>query len=237
MWNISEKKFRNYISNIVIVMVLVCLFSLTYLGGSVNVFSSSNNEVYYHGNLNNKNITLMFNVYMGEEYIEPILELLQKYNAKATFFVGGCWVSKNSDLLKKIYNTGHEIGNHGYWHKDHKALSQSQNESEIYLTHKLVKSCIDKDMLLFAPPSGSFNQTTLKVATNLGYKTIMWTKDTIDWRDQDKDLIYNRAIKSPSGGDLILMHPTKETLNALEGVLIFYTNNGYKLTTVSENIA
>ena len=227
MLKISETKFRNYVSNIIIVVVIVCLFSLTYLGGTVRVFSSSNDKVYYHGNLNNNNISLMFNVYMGSEFIQPILQTLEKYNAQATFFVGGCWVSKK----------GHEIGNHGYWHKDHKTLSQNQNESEIYLTHELVKSCINKDMLLFAPPSGSYNQTTLKVATYLGYKTIMWTKDTIDWRDQDQELIYDRAIKSPCGGDLILMHPTKATMLALEKVLFFYSNKGYKLTTVSENIA
>ena len=237
MLKISEKRFRNYISNIVIIVVIICLFSLTYLGGTVKVFSSSNNKVYYHGNLNNKNISLMFNVYMGSEFIEPILQTLEKYNAYATFFVGGCWVAKNSELLKEIDKKGHEIGNHGYWHKDHKILNQSQNESEIYLTHEIVKSYINKDMLLFAPPSGSYNQTTLNVATNLGYKTIMWTKDTIDWRDQNQELIYNRAVKSPCGGDLILMHPTKATMLALENVLIFYFNNGYKLTTVSENIA
>lgn len=237
MKKLSVKIFRNYFSNIVICFILICLFSLTYLGGAVKVFSSSNNEVFYHGNLNKKNISLMFNVYMGSEFIEPILSILEKYNAKVTFFVGGSWVSKNTDLLVEIDAKGHEIGNHGYWHKDHKNISQSQNESEIYLTHKIVKSTIDKDMTLFAPPSGSYSQTTIKVASNLGYKTIMWTKDTIDWRDQNIELIYTRAIKNDCGGDLILMHPTKSTLEALERVVLFYCNNGYKLTTVSENIA
>ena len=237
MKRLSEKTFRNYVSNVAIIFMLVCLFSLTYLGGTVRVFSSNDYEVLYHGNLSNKNISLMINVYMGTEYIVPIIEILEQYNAKATFFVGGSWVVKNSDILSKIDCAGHEIGNHGYWHKDHKNLNQDQNQNEMFLTHEIVKNTIGKDMLLFAPPSGSYSQTTLKVASNMGYKTIMWTKDTIDWRDQDIDLIYERATKNHNGGDFILMHPTKSTVDALENIVRFYINNGYKLTTVSENIA
>ena len=237
MKKISVKNFRKYVSNFAIGLMLVCLFSLTYLGGTAKVFSSNSYDALYHGNLESKNVSIMINVYMGTEYIEPMLEVFEKNNAKATFFVGGSWVAKNSEVLKLIDQKGHEIGNHGYWHKDHKNISEQKNQEEMLLTHEIVKATIEKDMLLFAPPSGSFSQTTLKVSSSMGYKTIMWTKDTIDWRDQDTELIYSRAIKNPKGGDFILMHPTKCTLQALERVVQFYTNNGYNLTTVSENIA
>ncbi|MBQ3494720.1 MAG: polysaccharide deacetylase family protein [Clostridia bacterium] len=237
MKNISAKNFRNVVSNVSIAIMLIFLFSITYLGGAVGVFSTSNFEAIYNGNRSSNNVSIMINVYMGSEFIPSILETLKKHNAKATFFVGGVWVSKNSDLLKNIDENGHEIGNHGYWHKDHKNISEQKNQEEMYLNHKLVKSVINKDMLLFAPPSGSYSQTTLKVAASLGYKTIMWTKDTIDWRDQDETLIYNRATKNPCGGDLILMHPTQSTTKTLEKIIEFYINKGYKLTTVSENIS
>lgn len=237
MKKISEGFFRKYIVNATLVMMIVFIFSLTILGQSTQVFSSSTYAPYYNGNKENNNVSLMFNVYMGSEYIDNILDELKYGNAKATFFIGGSWAVKNSELLAKIYNNGHEIGNHGYWHKDHKTISYEKNMSEISLTHKVVKELINYEMTLFAPPSGSYSEKTLKVAQQMGYKTIMWNKDTIDWRDKDSDLIYKRAIKNPSNGDLILMHPTECTLKALRNIISFYNQSGYKLTTVSENIA
>ena len=91
-------------------------------------------------------------------------------------------------------------------------------------------------MTLFAPPSGAYNNKTLEIANNLNYKTIMWSKDTIDWRDKDENLIYSRATNNAKNGDLILMHPTQETLSALPKIIEFYKNNNFNLTTVSNNI-
>lgn len=203
----------------------------------MNVWTSSAVEPYYNGNKENNNITIMINVYWGTEYIKPMLDIFAKYDIKTTFFVGGIWVSKNADVLQQIINQGHEIGNHGYFHKDHQNLSYEQNEEEISTTHKIVQSISNLEMNLFAPPSGSFSKTTLEVASNLGYQTIMWTRDTIDWRDKDTDLIYQRFITNAKGGDLILAHPTKNTVEALESAINYFINNDFTLTTVSNNIS
>ena len=91
-------------------------------------------------------------------------------------------------------------------------------------------------MNLFAPPGGSYNSNTTKAAEFLGYKTIMWTRDTIDWRDHNTSLIYNRAVVDMCGGDLILMHPTENTVEALANIICYAKNHGFKLTTVSETL-
>ena len=91
-------------------------------------------------------------------------------------------------------------------------------------------------MNLFAPPSGAYNSTTIDVADELGYKTIMWSKDTIDWRDKDTDIIFQRATNNVTGGDLILMHPTEATLEALPKILDYYRSNNLTVCTVSQNI-
>ena len=237
MRKVGLKGFRNVISNIVICSVLITLFFLSYAGGVLNVFTSSAIEPFYNGNRESKNITIMINVYWGTEFIQPILDILDKYNIKTTFFVGGVWVSKNGDVLEKIIDKGHEIGNHGYFHKDHKNLTYEQNANEISSTHEIVKNITGVEMNLFAPPSGSFNKTTLEVANSLNYQTIMWSRDTIDWRDKDTDLIYQRFIKDAKGGDLILAHPTKNTVEALDSAIKYLIDNGFVLTTVSENIS
>jgi len=179
----------------------------------------------------------MINVYWGTEYLDDILKILKDNGIKTTFFIGGTWASKENDILKKIIADGHEIGNHGYYHKEHEHLSYERNREEIEICHKLVASITGVEMNLFAPPGGSFSQTTLSVAQSLGYKTIMWSRDTIDWRDKDANLIYERATKDLKGGDLVLMHPTKCTLEALPSIINYITAHNLSATTVSECIA
>jgi peptidoglycan/xylan/chitin deacetylase (PgdA/CDA1 family) len=104
------------------------------------------------------------------------------------------------------------------------------------MTEDLVEKLCGIKMALFAPPSGAFNKRTVGIANSLGYKTILWTHDTIDWRDQDENLIYNRATKDASAGDLILCHPTECTANTLERIIIKYKELGFKINTVSSNI-
>jgi probable sporulation protein (polysaccharide deacetylase family) len=230
-------KFRNVFANGIIAFVLIGLFFITYTSDALSAFSSTDTcNPIYAGNVSSKNITLMFNVYWGNEYLDGILEVLDENDITTTFFIGGTWAEKYPELLQKIYDKGHEIANHGYYHKDHASISYQRNTEEIKNTHDLVKQQLGIEMNLFAPPSGSFSNTTLEIADSLGYRTIMWTRDTIDWRDQNASLIYERAIKNANGGDLILMHPTNKTLEALPNIIQTLKEKGFTLTTVTENL-
>lgn len=233
----NERKFEIHVTNLILILLVAGVFFLAFTSNITSVFSDNKLEAIYCGNSKNNKVSLMINVYWGTEYIEPMLEVLENENVKVTFFVGGTWVASNNEVLQKIYEAGHEIGNHGYYHKDHKYLSYERNQEEIYITHKLVKELINVEMTLFAPPSGSYGQTTLSVASNLGYKTIMWSKDTIDWRDKDSEVCYSRATKNAKNGDLILMHPTEHTLKALPNIIKYYKDKNFILTTVSDNIS
>ncbi len=224
--------------NCVIAFVLSIVALFTFYGVNYVRASKIINGVYYCGDENSKKVSLMINVYWGTEYLDDMLQILKDNDVKTTFFVGGTWAVAQSDMLEKIYKAGHEIGNHGYSHKDQGKLSAENNLKEISTTHELVKKLIGVEMNLFAPPSGSYNKKTVEMANSLGYKTIMWTdgRDTIDWRDKDSDLIYNRAIKNCKGGDFVLMHPTEATKNALDKIIKTLKNSGFSLCTVSENL-
>lgn len=231
-----KKHKISIISNAIIFSMLVVLSVVTLLPNKFVAVSSASNSPIYHGNTDKKQVSFMINVYWGTEFIEQIMKIFDKYNAKTTFFVGGSWVEKNNNLLKLMDEKGHEIANHGYLHKDHKKLDYKGNFDEISLTNKLIKNVIGKDVKLFAPPSGSFSKTTLEVASKLEMQTIMWSKDTIDWRDKDSNLVFTRATKNLACGDLILAHPTKHTVEALDKILQFYIEKGYSIVTVSQNI-
>lgn len=231
-------KLRKWVVNGIIAFILCFVAGFAAIAGFEGIVSVSTTVcgVYYNGDKTSKNISLMINVYWGTEFVQPMLEIMAEKGVKTTFFVGGTWAVKESECLENIYNAGHEIGNHGYHHKDHDKISEEENINQIKNTHTIVKELIGIDMNLFAPPSGAYNKTTVASASGLGYKTIMWTRDTIDWRDHNADLIYNRAIKNACGGDLVLMHPTEATLKALPRIIDALQSQGFSLTTVSENI-
>ena len=235
-YDVKSKVFVNVVANVVLVAV-VCIVALAVFGGGViSVFSENKNAPIYRGNGENC-ISLMINVYWGNEYLEEMLKILAKYNVKCTFFVGGSWVAKYPELLKAIADGGHEIGNHGYNHKQHSKLTHLQNSDEILACSRMIFATIGVKPTLFMPPSGDFGENTLKSAEDCGMKVIMWSRDTIDWRDKNEQVIYERCTKNIKSGELVLMHPTLCTKNVLENVIKYYQESGYKVVTVSENIS
>lgn len=234
-----ENFFRNVVCNIIIVVLIFSMAFFTLKKENEQTLLVSNSEyngTIYAGDKNSNKVSLMINVYWGTEFVEKFLYIFDKYQIKTTFFIGGIWASSNPDLLRKIQSKGHEIASHGNTHKEHGKFGYEINYEEISKCHTIIKDILNIDMNLFAPPGGSYNSNTIKAANDLGYKTIMWTRDTIDWRDHDTELIYNRAVTLMKGGDLILMHPTENTVQATERIIEYAINHGLKITTVSDTL-
>ncbi|MBO5737212.1 MAG: polysaccharide deacetylase family protein [Clostridia bacterium] len=224
-------------TNLVLSVLILSIGALCLSPMEESVTTKSDNaNVYRCADEAAEGVSLMFNVYWGTDEVYRILCILSEYDAKATFFIGGCWADDNVDCLKAIYDAGHEIGNHGYFHKDHTQLNESDNQREINDCNRFIQLAIGVKPTLFAPPSGAYNGDTVAVATELGMSTILWSKDTIDWRDKNAALIYSRATKNVGVGDFILMHPIKETADALPDILKFYQKSGLKSVTVSQNL-
>ena len=212
----------------IVALIAVLFFVCNPLPSSVAAYSPI-----YSGDKEYGSVALMFNVYEGSDNVEKILKILENNRITCTFFVGGVWAEKNILLLKKMAERA-EIGNHGYLHLDHKELSARRNLEEIMLCHNLVKTTCGITMNLFAPPSGSFGDDCLSVCADNGYRVIMWSKDTIDWRDKDYQLITKRATSDIQSGDLILMHPTDQTVVALPYIIAAIKDKGLSMATVSE---
>lgn len=231
----KSKIFVNIVANVVLVAIIAVVALVVFGGGATSAFSKNDYAPIYRGSGENC-VSLMVNVYWGNEYLADMLQVLQNHNVKCTFFVGGSWAAKYPELLKKIVDDGHEIGNHGYNHKQHSKLTYQQNVDEISACNKIVFSYIAATPKLFMPPSGDFGDNTVQSAKDCDMKMIMWSRDTIDWRDKNEDLIYERCTKNIRSGELILMHPTLCTKNVLEKVICTLQDSGFKLVTVSENI-
>ncbi|MBS6475968.1 MAG: polysaccharide deacetylase family protein [Clostridiales bacterium] len=216
------------------VLLLLAVFSLGG-NGAVQVFTGNQTAI-YKAETTEPVVGLMVNVYWGTEYIEPYLELFEQYHVKATFFLGGIWAKDNPDLVTKIVEKGHELGNHGYNHKLPSKNSAETIYSEIEKTDAIISEITGNKSKVYAPPAGDFNESTLKSAAQLGYRTIMWSIDTIDWRDKDSAKIKRRIMDNLQPGSFILMHPTADTLTALKTVLPECVEKGYRFETISELI-
>jgi len=225
---------RNTIFQLFIISLLFILLFFFNSTDAVTVLNASLKPPIYKGNENNPIIAFECNVVWGTEYIIPMLEIFKEYDIRITFFIGGEWAKENPELLKRLADEGHEIGNHGYSHKHHGKLDFDQNKEEILKTEKEIESIIGIKTNLFAPPYGEYNDNTLRAADSIGYKTIMWSIDTIDWRRDGKDKIIERVMKNPHNGALVLMHPTADTVAALPVIIESLQSQGYKIGTVSD---
>ncbi len=237
MKKLSKRGRLSLITNLILGVIITAVFAISFLPDrTVPIYGKDKTYAVYNGNRDYKNVSLMFNVYENTAVVLDIIDVLDEYGAKATFFVGGCWADDNEDALKQIVGHGHELGNHGYFHKEHKNLDYTANRQEIYLTGVVTKALCGVTPTLFAPPSGSFSQSTLDACKDLGYTCIMWSKDTIDWRDKVEEKVFKRATNNLENGDLVLMHPKEHTLKALPRILDFYKSAGFSAVTVSECI-
>lgn len=235
--NVAQTKFCGAITNVVLSAVLLMLSAVCFSGSGDPVSAVGETDVYRNGVRGTDCVSLMFNVYENTEIVCDISDLLVEYGAKATFFVGGCWADDNASCLKKLVRDGHEIGNHGYFHKDHAALSFQANKTEIASCNRVVEVFTGQKPVLFAPPSGAYGKDCIGAADEEGMKTVLWSRDTIDWRDKDAALVFKRATSGVQGGDLVLMHPKEHTYSVLKDVLVYYKNHSLRVVTVSENLS
>lgn len=186
-----------------------------------------------------KVVALTFDAAWGNEDTQKILDILEKHNVKVSFFATGGWVEAYPDDVKKIIEAGHAFGNHSENHKFMTRLTDEQKKQELMKVHDKVKALTGYEMCLFRPPYGDYNDAVVKVADSLGYYTIQWSVDSLDWKDYGVDSIVRTVTqhKSLDSGAIILMHNgAKYTADALDSIITSLEEQGYSFVTVAELI-
>ncbi|WP_164668950.1 polysaccharide deacetylase family protein [Virgibacillus doumboii] len=187
----------------------------------------------YRGHPDKDMVALIINVSWGTEYIPSILNILKEHNVKATFFIEGKWAKENADYVKMIDEQGHVIGNHAYNHPDMGRLSGKEIREQINQTNEILEAIIDKRPKWFAPPSGSFNDQVVKTADDLNLETILWSVDTIDWKNPSVSVMMNRVVSNIHPGATVLMHPTSSIVQGLDSLIVNIKEQGYKIGTIA----
>jgi probable sporulation protein (polysaccharide deacetylase family) len=186
----------------------------------------------YRGHPDKKMVAFTINVAWGNEYIPDMLEILKKHNVTATFFLEGRWAKENPALAKMIADE-QEVGNHSYTHPDMKTLSTSSIQEQLVKTNEVIEATTNKKVKWFAPPSGSYRDAVVEIASELGMGTIMWTVDTIDWQRPEPSVLINRVMGKIHPGAIILMHPTSSTAKSLDVLIRGLKKQGYEIANVS----
>lgn len=159
------------------------------------------------------------------------LELLKKYNAKATFFMVGRSVAGNEEIIKQVVAEGHQIGNHSWSHPLLTKISLEQAKSQINDTTEALKKASGQDIHIMRPPYGGIN-ATIQAAVDQSF--ILWDVDTLDWKYRNTASIM-KEVRKARPGSIILMHDIHQTsINALPTVLQYLTEQGFELVTIDE---
>ena len=187
----------------------------------------------YKGNPEKPMVSFIINVAWGNEYLSDMLATLKQHHVTTTFFLEGRWAQKYPELAQMITDAGHEVGNHSFTHPDMKNLSTVQIQQEITKTNGVIKATTGSIPKWFAPPSGSFKDEVVKIASNEEMGTIMWSVDTIDWQKPTPDVLIQRVMSKVHNGAIILMHPTAATAQSLEQLIIQIKNKKLQINTVS----
>lgn len=225
-------------------LVCVCVLiigAFVYLPSVVSVSSSVNGRdlPIYCVQTDNPQIALTFDAAWGNEDTEQILSILEKHHVKVTFFATGGWVESYPDDVKAILASGHDIGNHSENHKNMSQLGTEEMKSELMEVHEKVKNLTGYEMTLFRPPYGDYSNEVIQTATSLGYYSIQWDVDSLDWKDYGVDSIVDTVCnhKHLGNGSIILCHNgAKYTAQALDTLITTLQDKGYEFVKVSDLI-
>lgn len=205
----------------------------------ISVCSVQNNTPVYKSNADGgKKIALTFDDGPHPSKTKNILDILDKYDVKATFFVIGVNVKNYCSSFKDILERGHEIGNHTY---NHKALNSNVKEiisEEISKTEEEIRKNGGQSTNLIRPPCGLYNEKLIKLAMQNDYKIVLWNIDTNDWAHAKSEEMTKNVLNKVKGGDIILFHDyisgISNTADALDEIIPKLIEQGYEFVTVTE---
>lgn len=184
-----------------------------------------------------KVVALTFDHSWGNKFTPSILDTLKKNEIKSTFFIMGPWAKKFPEVAQRMVADGHEIASHGFRHENYGDMTVEWVKEDIQKAHTQIKEVTGVEPNLLRPPNGHYSQKSLQATHELGYKTIIWNVDSLDWKNPGRDVIVDRIMKRLKPGAVILMHASDtpvQTAEALPILLDKIKAEGYKLVTVGE---
>ena len=184
-----------------------------------------------------KAIALTFDISWGTKTPPLVLSVLEQMNQRATFFLSGPWSRRYPETVKAIADAGHEIASHGEAHVNLSTLTASGISDNLTKAHLTLREIAGVEARFMRPPNGDYDDTVVDAAKSLGYETVIWAVDSLDWKNPGVATMVSRVTKLSFPGAIILFHASdssKETHIALPETLTSLRDMGYKIVTLGE---
>ncbi len=236
---IRPEKFKTLLLAFATAVMVAVLSISVYFTGAYAVFYGNTPRLVpiYSVEREEKVCAITFDCAWGTEYTDAILSALKNSSVRATFFMVEFWAEKYPGFVKKIDESGCEIGTHSSTHSYMSKLNAEGIKSELSTSSQAIKDVTGKEVELFRPPYGDYDDELIKTASELGYYTIQWDVDSLDWKDLSASDIAMRVINGVKNGSIILMHNNGlHTAEAVPVILETLKNRGYSFVPVGELI-
>lgn len=221
--------------------LMVSVFAVTALISNKNIavsntFQDRELPIYRVCRDDNK-MSISFDAAWGNEDTQEIIDILAKYNVKATFFVVGDWVDKYPESVKALSDAGHEVMNHSDTHPYMTSLSSAEILEEANACSDKIEKITGVRPILLRPPYGDYNNNVISTLSENGYYCIQWDVDSLDWKDLSADEITDRVMKNVGSGSIVLFHNAAlHTPEALPGIIESLQGKGLEIVKISELI-
>lgn len=203
--------------------------------------------VFYGGNLrrlpiysvgtDEKKVAISFDCAWGVDYTDKLLEIMREKQVCATFFMVEFWTEKYPEYVKKIDESGHEIGTHSATHPHMSKLSAEAIVKELTTSSEAITNITGKKVEVFRPPFGDYNDTLIETAENMGLFTIQWDVDSLDWKNLSADEITKRVTGKVKNGSIVLFHNNGlHTAEALPKIIDILQKQGYIFVRIGDLI-
>lgn len=233
-----DKKAAIKITAVLLLVAVSIIFTgVVNENGLMSVFLTTRELPIYCVDTPEKKIAISFDAAWGTDFTNDILNTLDKYNVKTTFFLVDFWVKKYPEVVKEIDRRGHEIGNHSTNHPYMTKLDEIQIIKELKTTEESVKNITGKRTVLFRPPFGDYNDRLIKTCSENGYFVIQWDVDSLDWKEFGVQPVVDRVSRNVKNGSIVLFHNNAKYVSQyLPIVLEKLQADGYEIVPISELI-
>lgn len=231
------KKRKALVSAMSLVLLVGIIFWAVNSPAVVGASASERQLPIYCVQREDKIVALSFDAAWGNEDTQTLIDILNKYDINATFFVVGQWVDKYPDSVKALHDAGNEVMSHSDDHAHFAQLSAEQITANINTSNDKIEKVTGVRPTLFRCPYGEYNDTVISTINGMDMNVIQWDVDSLDWKDLSADEITSRVLNNVKAGSIVLFHnAAKHTPEALPGIIESLLADGYKIIPVSQLI-
>ena len=226
---------RRALAAIAAVAAVAAMAAVTNLPSAISASATTRQLPIYCVDRDQKMVSISFDAAWGNEDTQQLIDILAKYNVKATFFVVGDWVDKYPESVKALHDAGHEVMNHSNTHAHFNSLSAEEIIADVEACNDKIEAVTGVRPTLIRCPYGEYDDHVISAIRSIGMEPIQWDVDSLDWKEISAPEITQRVTEKIQNGSIVLFHNAAlHTPEALPGILEYMIGQGYEVVPISE---